>query len=533
MSDAISNYDPDRFLKFLVEQGQLTDTSCQRVTLAARETAVNVERAILELGLLEEDTVYQALATYLAVPLITLEEVDLVAARSGKLPREFMQRALAVPVAQDGNGYLVATAMPDMADTLASISYMLGVPTKGAIASPTTINAAIEAADPTTEMSHAEPATTDVERLQALANDGPVITLVNDLIGKAVRLGASDVHIEGNERSARVRFRIDGVLVTDRTIPDELRNSVASRLKIMANLNISERRRPQDGRAELVVRGRSIDIRMSTLPTQFGESIVLRLLDRTQMPLEWHSLGFQPKRIAEIEALVAQPNGIVLVAGPTGSGKTTTLYTALRGINTEDRKIITVEDPIEYTLDGINQVQVDPAINLSFAAALRAILRQDPNVVMVGEIRDEETAEIAVRAALIGRLVLSTIHTNDALSAVDRLLDLGVAPYLVGATLRGVLSQRLVRTICADCAGQGCGRCNDSGRLGRTTISELLTLSPDMVAGLVKGGSARGLEPLAHAAGFQPIAEEAEHLLARGTVTRDDIHRALGGAQAD
>jgi len=528
MAQTKTDFDTTAFLAFLQRENTLSESACQRVALATRETAISVERAILELGLLEEETVYRALAAHLVLPYVGVDEVDLAALRSGNLPPEFMKRVVAVPVNLDDAGYTIATANPDMQDILASIAYTLGMPVTGAIASPTTISALLDTNSEATEAGAGEAAGTDVERLQALANDGPVISLVNDMIGKAVGLGASDVHIETQERGARVRYRIDGALVLDRMIADDMRNSVTSRLKIMAKLNISERRRPQDGRADIVVRGRSIDIRMSTLPTQYGESIVLRLLDRKQMPLNWQSLGFGADRVAQIETLMASPNGIFLVAGPTGSGKTTTLYTALRGINSEDRKIITVEDPIEYALEGINQVQVDPAIDMSFATALRAILRQDPNVVMVGEIRDEETAEIAVRAALIGRLVLSTIHTNDALSAVDRLLDLGVAPYLVGATLRGVLSQRLVRTICADCHGQGCKTCGDSGKQGRVAISELLTMTPTIAEAIAQGARAGGLTSLAETAGFQPITAEADALLHKARVSPEDMYRALG-----
>jgi len=525
MAQTTATFDPVAFLAFLQQEGTLSEGACRRVASATQETKISVERAILELGLLEEEVVYRSLSEHLGLPYVGVEATAL---RSVKLPPEFMRRALAVPVALDDNGYVVASANPDMDDTLSSIAYMLGIPVSGAIATPTTISTILESGSKPSDAASSTPASTDVERLQALANDGPVITLVNDIIGKAVGLGASDVHIETQERGARVRYRIDGALMSDRMIADDMRNSVTSRLKIMADLNISDRRRPQDGRADIVVRGRSIDIRMSTLPTQYGESIVLRLLDRRQMPLNWQSLGFAPTRVAQIENLMASPNGIFLVAGPTGSGKTTTLYTALRGINSEDRKIITVEDPIEYALEGINQVQVDPAIDMSFATALRAILRQDPNVVMVGEIRDEETAEIAVRAALIGRLVLSTIHTNDALSAIDRLLDLGVAPYLVGATLRGVLSQRLIRTICTTCHGAGCKSCNDTGKQGRMAISELLTMTPDIADAIAQGARSRDLATFAQNNGFQPIQTEANAVLRDNRIAREDLYYALG-----
>lgn len=528
MDVAVQPFDQDSFLDQMATRDLLPADTIRRVGIAARETATSVERAILELGLLDEDTVYRTLADYLGLPFATLDMIDLGLVQAGMLRPDFMKRSLAVPMVRHDAGYVIATSDPDPADLLASIAYLLDVPTTGAIATPTTITAALDLLDAQEQPGADGAAESDIGRLKALANDGPVITLVNDIIGKAVGIGASDVHIESQRQGMRLRYRIDGALQSDRLIPDSLRNAVASRLKIMANLNISEKRRPQDGRAELVVRGRSIDIRMSTMPTQHGESIVLRLLDRNRVQLDWNALRFPPDRVAQIEQLMDSPNGIFLVAGPTGSGKTTTLYTALRGINTDDRKIVTVEDPIEYALEGVNQVQVDPAIDMSFATALRAILRQDPNVVMVGEIRDEETAEIAVRAALIGRLVLSTIHTNDAVSAVDRLLDLGIAPYLVGATLRGVLSQRLVRMNCPDCGGSGCSACNETGKRGRLAVSEMLNISPDIADAIAQGR--RGTQLLQHARndGFVGIAAQANALVDAGTLSLNEMRRALG-----
>ena len=528
MPDDHSAFNGAAFLDYLEREGVLQNSTIRRVALAADEATTSVERVILELGLLEEAVVYKSLAVFLGLPYATIENIDHSLVRSGLLDTEFMKRALVVPIAAAEQQYTVASANPDMADIIASIGFLLEVPVVGAIASPSTIAAALAFANAQDADVTDVAASSDVERLRALANDGPVITLVNDIIGKAVGLGASDVHIEAEDGGARVRYRVDGLLRIDRSIPEDIRNSVASRLKIMANLNISEKRRPQDGRADLVVRGRNIDIRMSTIPTQYGESIVLRLLDRTRMQLDWGALQFPKDRVAQIEKLMSFPNGIFLVAGPTGSGKTTTLYTALRGINTEDRKIVTVEDPIEYSLDGVNQVQVDSAIDMSFAAALRAILRQDPNVVMVGEIRDEETAEIAVRAALIGRLVLSTIHTNDAISAVDRLIDLGVAPYLVGATLRGVLSQRLVRANCRVCLGNGCAECNETGLCGRMAISEMLVMTPELASSVSAGCRGDSIIEIAEKQGFLQIADQTKTLIDKGLLSTEESYRTLG-----
>ena len=312
------------------------------------------------------------------------------------------------------------------------------------------------------------------------------------------------------------------------TNPTDKLAAVDSRVKVMAEHNISEKRRPQDGRITTAVRGRNVDIRVSTLPTQFGESVVMRLLDQESVELDWSALGFEPGRIQSLRQIVKQPNGIFLVAGPTGSGKTTTLYTALKEINQEDRKIVTVEDPVEYSMEGGNQSQVDMAIDMSFAKALRAILRQDPDVVMVGEIRDQETAEIAVRAALIGRLVLSTVHTNDSLAAITRLGDLGVPEFLLASTLRGVLSQRLVRRICRECDGQGGTCCKNSGTKGRQVISELLSITPDLSEAIAKGESLTSLLALAKEQGFTTMRTDADRVLASGSATREAVERAIG-----
>lgn len=528
MNEAVNSFDSSSYLDFLADEGLLPRETCLRVAHASEETGTSAEKAVLELGLLEEEEVYNALARHLGVPFCTFDAIDQDLAKSNIIPRDYMTRATVVPIAKNKEGFVVAISDPNFRDTAASLSYLLDQPVACAIATPTTIKTALDLAR-TDEGDAADAADgSDIARLQALANDGPVIALVSDIISKGVALGASDIHIEAMERGARVRYRVDGALQMDRQIPDGSRNAVASRLKIMANLNISEKRRPQDGRADTVVRGRGIDIRLSTIPTQFGESIVLRLLDRSRVQLDWDTLRFPPERVAEIEKLTSHPNGIFLVAGPTGSGKTTTLYTALRGLNAEDRKIVTVEDPIEYRLGGVNQVQVDPGVNMSFATALRAILRQDPNVVMVGEIRDEETAAIAVRAALIGRLVLSTIHTNDAVGAVDRLLDLGVPPYMVGATLRGVLSQRLVRANCRECGGGGCDSCRQSGLQGRLAISELLHLTPAVSEAIIAGARGVQLRSCLKDQGFRSIRAHAEDLVASGEIARAEAHKTLG-----
>jgi general secretion pathway protein E len=518
-----------RFLDLLVERGHLLPPAARRALDASEKSGTGVEKTLLELGLVPEDLLFQVLAEHLDLPFVGADELDIGLARGLALPTDFLHRVEIMPVLQDEHGICVATCDPQGGDAILSIGFRLNTPIRAALASPSAIKLALAALSAAPDDASG-PGTSDadIERLRALANDGPVIKLVNDLIGKAVGAGASDIHIEAEESGARVRFRIDGVLHADQMIAEVSRATVVSRLKVMANLNISEKRRPQDGRVDLSVRGKAIDIRLSTLPTQFGESVVLRILDRSWMQLDWKALGFPAARSAEIERIVAAPNGIFLVAGPTGSGKTTTLYTALSMLNSEARKIVTVEDPIEYSLRGVNQVQVDPAIEMTFARALRSILRQDPDVIMVGEIRDQETAEIAVRAALVGRMVLSTIHTNDSIAAIDRLIDLGVPRYLLGATLRGVLSQRLVRRLCVDCGGGGCVSCGNSGRRGRVVVSEILKMTPEVVAAIAGRPGAQSLPEAAIACGFSALDQDGHRLVSQGVVSTEDLSRSLG-----
>ncbi len=527
-------FHPAKFLELLVGKVLLTQAAARRALEATERAGTSLEKSLLELGLVPEDELFRALAEHLDLPFVESDELDPSLLPEMALPLDFLLRAEAVPVRRHEGTVWIATSDPHGADALRSIGFDLGLDVKAMFTAPSLVKSALGTRSaPNGDAIQIGTSETDVERLRAMANDGPVIQLVNELIGKAVMAGASDIHLEAEEHGARVRFRIDGVLRTERAIAEAERSAVVSRLKVMANLNISEKRRPQDGRSQLSVRGRAVDIRLSTLPTQHGESIVLRLLDRNRMSLDWTALGFAPERVAEIKRIVGAPNGIFLVAGPTGSGKTTTLYTALAGINSEDRKIVTVEDPIEYTLAGVNQVQVEPGIEMTFARALRAILRQDPDVIMVGEIRDQETAEIAVRAALVGRLVLSTIHTNDSLTAIDRLIDLGIPRYLLGATLRGILSQRLVRRKCRSCSGAGCEACGGSGYRGRRVVDELLTATPRVAAAIVAREGAETLSEAACAAGFVPLSARGGRLVGAGEISREDLERALGEAWLD
>ncbi len=394
-----------------------------------------------------------------------------------------------------------------------------------------------------------------LEHLKDMASEAPVIRLVNLLIRKALEMRASDIHFEPFERDFKVRYRIDGVLQEVETPPKRLQAPILSRLKLMANLNIAERRLPQDGRIKLRVGGREVDIRLSTIPTLYGESVVLRLLNQEEVILDLTQMGFSQEILDRFHKLIHSPYGIILVTGPTGSGKTTTLYGALNKINTPDKKIITVEDPVEYQLNGINQVQAKPQIGLTFASALRSILRQDPDVILIGEIRDLETAEIAVQASLTGHLVFSTLHTNDSASAATRLKDIGVENYLIASSLIGIMAQRLLRVLCPKCKeplevdrvlaerireetgdkedltsrtiyrSKGCEECAGTGYHGRTVISELLLVDDDVRRAILKGSTHREIVETARKNGFVSMRENGMVKVKEGITTIAELLR--------
>lgn len=385
--------------------------------------------------------------------------------------------------------------------------------------------------------------------LEALANEAPIVRLVDFLLGYAVEHRASDVHFEPFEHEFRIRYRIDGALCELASPPKHLAVPVTSRLKVIADLNIAERRVPQDGRISLTLAGRAVDLRISTLPTQFGESVVLRVLDPVATQLDLAALGMAEDVRKGMEAAIRRPNGIVIVTGPTGAGKTTTLYSCLRTVNTPGVKLLTIEDPVEYEIEGITQVPVNPAAGLTFASALRSFLRQDPDIVMVGEIRDLETAQIAIQASLTGHLVFSTLHTNDAAGAVARLVDMGVEPYLIASSLEAVLAQRLLRRICPHCReatepsprlmdllgeddawragnffkGRGCAVCQQTGYKGRVGIFELLVFSDDIRDRLMQGASAQELRENAMEQGMRSLRDDALRAALAGETTLDEV----------
>ena len=364
-----------------------------------------------------------------------------------------------------------------------------------------------------------------VEDLLEAADDAPIIRMLNALLTQAARDGASDIHIEPYERHSSVRFRVDGALREVVQPNRALHAALISRLKIMADLDISEKRLPQDGRISLRLGTRAIDVRVSTLPSAHGERAVLRLLDKSGGTLSLESVGMQGNVLARLKALIGQPHGIILVTGPTGSGKTTTLYAALSQLDTQRSNIMTVEDPIEYELPGVGQTQVNSKIDLTFAKALRAILRQDPDIIMIGEIRDIETAQIAIQASLTGHLVLATLHTNDAASAVTRLTDMGVEPFLLSSSLLGVLAQRLVRKYCGHCHGKGCEHCGHTGYAGRTGVFELLTTTDAIRAQIHNQASEADIRAAALTDGMQLMRDDGERLIAAGITSREEVLR--------
>jgi general secretion pathway protein E len=474
---------------------------------------------------------------------------------NGRVSSRFLRYAKAVPLEETDAGVRVALVDPLDPYPLEAMAFALGRPVIAMVARSSDLEAALDrlyGAAAQAETADAQADDDDLERLKDLASDAPVIRAVNRLITRAVEARASDIHVEPAEDALGVRFRVDGAMRDEEPLPAAMKASFVSRVKVMAGLNIAEKRLPQDGRLRLAVRGHEIDLRVAISPTIHGESTVMRLLDRSNLQLNFPALGFDPPTQARFDELLHRPHGIVLVTGPTGSGKTTTLYAALAVLNTSDRKILTIEDPIEYRLPGVNQTQVQPGIGLSFAAALRSFLRQDPDVMMVGEIRDLETAQVAVQAALTGHTILSTLHTNTAAAAVTRLLDMGVEPFLITSTVNAVLAQRLVRRLCPHCREayaptkaeiaafgvgdvghtpatlyhpRGCDACGNTGFRGRIAILELLAMD-DRIAHLVlERAEAREVNRAATGAGMRTMLVDGLMKAEAGETTVEEVLR--------
>ncbi len=546
-----------RLGELLVQGGKLTARDLERALSAQEEMGGMLGRVLVRLGLVSESDVAQAVSRQLNIPLVSAQDMPDAVPEVDGLSPEFLRAHAVCPLWADDAELHVAMAVPQDAFVLKALRLATGRAVHPRLALESDIEKALaepeeEAPEDSEEGFEGIDGGDFVEHLKDLASEAPVIRLVNTVIGRVIDLRASDIHLEPFDDGLHVRYRVDGVIHQGDLVPPRLSAAVSSRVKLLAHLDIAERRLPQDGRIKTRVKGRELDLRVSTVPTVHGESVVMRVLDRASVRLNLDTMGFAQDTLARFNDLLARPHGILLVTGPTGSGKTTTLYAALSKIDSDANKIITVEDPVEYQLEGINQIQVHPQINLTFANALRSILRQDPDIIMIGEMRDGETAQIAVQSALTGHLVLSTLHTNTAAGAVIRMQDMGVESYLITSSVNGVLAQRLVRTLCTHCKqpyepgahllqtsglvrfvdpersiyrAVGCEQCRHSGYRGRTGIHELFVLDEPMRRAIIDGRDANALHSLAVQGGMLSLYEDGLRKVAAGVTTLDEVAR--------
>ncbi|MFA6181742.1 GspE/PulE family protein [Acidithiobacillus sp.] len=552
----------------LVQNGIITAAQLDMALTQQRGSGRKLGQELIAQHLVTEEDLLNFLARQLHLERIDLSRQVLDPQLVSRLPESLARRYRAIPLRDQGERYVVGMADPTDLPALDAISRAMGKPVKLALISETELLRVLPqlygAVSKSAELRDAlgDTVNTPVSPplLESSAEDAPVVRLLNAIFTDAARLQASDIHFEPEESGLRVRLRVDGVLREHLRLDSRLTPLIASKLKVMANLDIAERRLPQDGRTHLALEGKAYDVRMATMPVQDGESVVLRLLDQQTALLHFNELGMPGNVEASLQNIMHRPYGLFLVTGPTGSGKSTTLYAALNEINTVERKIFTVEDPVEYRLQGISQVQVHPRIGLDFARVLRTILRQDPDVIMVGEIRDHETAEIAARAALTGHLVLATLHTNDAVGAFPRLQELEVEPFLIGSAVLGVMAQRLVRRICPSCktedkevspaeraafaarlgvppdfvtffCGKGCNTCNFTGYRGRQPVFELIRMDPLLRAAILGNSRAALLEAANQQQQFTLLREEAMRLVWEGITTLAEMVRVTSDAE--
>jgi type IV pilus assembly protein PilB len=543
----------------LLETGIITPQQLAEALAQQRRTRERLGRVLVDQGAASEKQIAQALAAQLDLPLVALSSARLDPSAVKLIPEILARKRRVVPLRLDGSHVVVAMADPLDVFALDDVGIAARRPVKAVVAVESEVMAAIEraygmgaAAQAVLGETGEEPAA--AEPTESPAEDGeeaPVVRLVNLVLSQALKDRASDVHIEPTESEMRVRYRVDGALQTVMTLPKSVQAGLSTRLKVLARLNIAERRLPQDGAFEVALDGRRIDFRVSTVPTIFGERIALRLLDKTKGLLTLEQLGLDAQARRRYESLIRQPFGIILVSGPTGSGKTTTLVSTLALLNSPDKNIITVEDPVEYQLPGVSHIQVNPRAGLTFASGLRSIVRQDPDTIMIGEIRDVETAEIAIHASLTGHLVLTTIHTNDASSALTRLADMGIEPYLIASAVIGVASQRLVRLLCPQCKQPapipkeivswlqsqvkealppaefhrpiGCAQCRHTGYQGRTGIFEILVVTEALRRRALARGSAAELAEIARSEGMLTLRADGMLKAMQGLTTIEEV----------
>jgi len=556
----------EKLSEALLEHQLLTPEQLGSVVEAHQRQGGELSSCILASGYIEEEAFREFLSSIYRVGSVALPSLEIEPDVIRLVPEEIATRFLLVPIGRQGRVLEVAMANPDNLFAIDDLKFYTGLEVQPLVAPESEIKAAIdryydraqtlasvmEEMDEDVDLVEDADEMLRTQEMEAESQAAPVVKLVNSLLADAVQRGASDIHIEPYEKNMRVRYRIDGLLHDMMSPPNRLKSAIISRLKIMAELDIAERRVPQDGRIKLRIGKRNIDLRVSTLPTLFDEKIVMRILDKENLQVDMNKLGFQDRPLGDFREAIESPYGMVLVTGPTGSGKTTTLYSALTNINTVGVNIITTEDPVEYNLEGINQVQINDEVGLSFASALKAILRQDPNIVMVGEIRDLETASIATKAALTGHLVLSTVHTNDAPSTVGRLIDMGIEPFLVASSVRLILAQRLVRRICEKCAepeelqrevlidagmdekliddgkllkGTGCPACNGSGYSGRVGLYEVMVVTPTLREMVLDRASTAELRERAIADGMITLRQDALWKMSQGMTTFAEVLR--------
>ena len=556
----------EAFCGCLTSQNLSGPQALTRARRAAESAGERIDHVLIKLGLIAENDLACAYAAYCGLPVLAAEDLPDRPVLGERLKISYLKSNRILPISCAGGVLLLGTVDPFISELVRTLSYMLDLRIELAVLAPALYEEGLRrvygeaGTEGRADVEQAaalladEGGDLDIDRLRDIANEAPVIRLVNQIIARAVERRASDIHLEPGRDALAIRYRIDGFLQLEQTAPPSLRATLTTRIKIMAKLDIAERRLPQDGRIKTAVRGEEIDIRVATLPTFFGESIVMRILDRSQVELDIDKLGLDPALKDRLAGLMSLPNGIILVTGPTGSGKTTTLYSALRKLNRPELKLFTVEDPVEYQLAGINQVQVQPQIGLDFPTALRSILRQDPDIIMIGEIRDLQTAHIAVQASLTGHLVFSTLHTNGAIAAITRLVDLGIERFLLASTVSGVMAQRLVRRLCIHCArphpdpkalverlglspaattdvknmreAVGCEACSGTGFLGRTMICELIVIDNEIRDAIGRRSEdQRSMEGLARRSGFRSLFDDGAAKVLAGETSVEEVLR--------
>ena len=547
----------------LVEGGLVTTDQLSLAVDEQRKQGKALGRVLVEMGIVTESQLVASLAHQIGLPFVDLTEYQIDPSASSRIPDAVSRRHNALPIGYDDGKLVVAMADPANVFAMDDIRSISGMDVKPVVATKSDVVNAInrmnrmdsDIQDLTASMTGEDESLDELASVKEVVDDAPIVKFVNLLITQAIQDRASDIHIEPTERDMRVRFRIDGVLHEIMRSPKTIQSGVISRLKIMAEINIAERRIPQDGRMSINAGGKKIDLRVATLPTVWGEKIVMRILDNTTAMLKLTDLGFLDRNFKVFEESFTKPYGMILVTGPTGSGKSTTLYATLNIVSTPDKNVITVEDPVEYRIPGINQVQTNVKAGLTFAAALRSILRSDPDVVLIGEIRDHETAQIAIEAALTGHLVLSTLHTNDSPSAISRLIEMGIEPFLVGSALDCVLAQRLARKLCPRCKeayqptpealvsarfpwqdGEpiptlfrplGCGACSKTGYKGRMALHEVMPVAEDIERLAVERRSADEIGRVARASGMTTLRDDGMSKVLVGDTSLEEVFRVV------